>query len=90
MPGRNLQTTNKLHCVKPIIGALPIMRMRRTVVKLTLLRIGHTRYTHRHLLLGINSERTSSSESINTPSELSIFCDSELLKTADTARTSSI
>ncbi|GFX18610.1 RNase H domain-containing protein [Trichonephila clavipes] len=47
----NLQTTNKLHCVKPVIGAMPIMLMRRTDVKLTRLRIGHTRFTHRHLLL---------------------------------------
>ncbi|GFV68269.1 RNase H domain-containing protein [Trichonephila clavipes] len=51
----NLQTTNKLHCVKPAIGALPIMPMRRTDVKLTRLRIGHTRFTHRHLLLGENA-----------------------------------
>ncbi|GFW26227.1 RNase H domain-containing protein [Trichonephila clavipes] len=51
----NLPTTNKLHCVKPVIGALPIMSMRRTDVKLTRLRIGHTRFTHRHLLLGENA-----------------------------------
>ncbi|GFU04143.1 RNase H domain-containing protein [Trichonephila clavipes] len=51
----NLQTNNKLHCVKPVIGALPLMPMRRTDVKLTRLRIGHTRFTHRHLLLGENA-----------------------------------
>ncbi|GFW74643.1 RNase H domain-containing protein [Trichonephila clavipes] len=51
----NLQTNNKLHCVKPVIGALPVMPMRRTDVKLTQLRIGHTRYAHRHLLLGENT-----------------------------------
>ncbi|GFV78469.1 RNase H domain-containing protein [Trichonephila clavipes] len=28
----NLQTNNKLHCVKPVIGALPVMPMRRTDV----------------------------------------------------------
>ncbi|GFV81165.1 RNase H domain-containing protein [Trichonephila clavipes] len=43
---------NKLHSVKPVIGAWPVMPMRRTDVKLTRLRIGHTRFTHRHLLLG--------------------------------------
>ncbi|GFU66918.1 RNase H domain-containing protein [Trichonephila clavipes] len=46
----NLQTNNKLHCVKPVIGALPVMPMRRTDVKLNRLLIGHTRFTHRHLL----------------------------------------
>ncbi|GFX38961.1 putative RNA-directed DNA polymerase from transposon X-element [Trichonephila clavipes] len=32
--------------------AWPVMPMRRTDVKLTRLRIGHTRFTHRHLLFG--------------------------------------
>ncbi|GFX10904.1 RNase H domain-containing protein [Trichonephila clavipes] len=43
------QLDNKLHSVKPVIGAWPVMPMRRTDVKLTRLRIGHTRFTHRHL-----------------------------------------
>ncbi|GFU68795.1 uncharacterized protein TNCV_2576561 [Trichonephila clavipes] len=46
------QLDNKLHSVKPVIGAWPVMPMRRTDVKLTRLRIGHTRFTHRNLLLG--------------------------------------
>ncbi|GFY17264.1 RNase H domain-containing protein [Trichonephila clavipes] len=46
------QLDNKLHSVKPVIVAWPVMPMRRTDVKLTRLRIGHTRFTHRHLLLG--------------------------------------
>ncbi|GFT31881.1 putative RNA-directed DNA polymerase from transposon X-element [Trichonephila clavipes] len=46
------QLDNKLHSVKPVIGAWPVMPMRRTDVKLTRLRIGHTRFTHRHLLFG--------------------------------------
>ncbi|GFV77853.1 RNase H domain-containing protein [Trichonephila clavipes] len=46
------QFDNKLHSVKPVIGAWPVMPMRRTDVKLTRLRIGHTRFTHRHLLFG--------------------------------------
>ncbi|GFW95390.1 RNase H domain-containing protein [Trichonephila clavipes] len=45
----------KVHSVKPVIGAWPVMPMRRTDVKLTRLRIGHTRFTHRHLLLGENA-----------------------------------
>ncbi|GFW67580.1 RNase H domain-containing protein [Trichonephila clavipes] len=44
------QLDNKLHSGKPVIGAWPVMPM-RTNVKLTRLRIGHTRFTHRHLLL---------------------------------------
>ncbi|GFU91513.1 RNase H domain-containing protein [Trichonephila clavipes] len=43
----NAQTNNKLHCVKPVIGAWLVMTMRRTDVKLTRIRIGHTRFTHR-------------------------------------------
>ncbi|GFT35563.1 RNase H domain-containing protein [Trichonephila clavipes] len=46
------QLDNKLHSVKPVIGAWPVIPMRRTDVKLTRLRIGHTRFTHRHLLFG--------------------------------------
>ncbi|GFY31941.1 nucleic-acid-binding protein from transposon X-element [Trichonephila clavipes] len=46
------QLDNKLHSVKPVTGAWPVMPMRRTDVKLTRLRIGHTRFTHRHLLFG--------------------------------------
>ncbi|GFT15654.1 RNase H domain-containing protein [Trichonephila clavipes] len=45
------QLDNKLHSVKPVIGAWPVIPMRRTGVKSTRLRIGHTRFTHRHLLL---------------------------------------
>ncbi|GFU95507.1 RNase H domain-containing protein [Trichonephila clavipes] len=50
-----VEKNSKLHCVKPVIGALPVMPMRRTDVKLTRLRIGHTRLTHRHMLLGENA-----------------------------------
>ncbi|GFU72586.1 RNase H domain-containing protein [Trichonephila clavipes] len=46
------QLDNKLNSVKPVIGAWPVMPMRRTDVKLTRLRIGHTCFIHRHLLLG--------------------------------------
>ncbi|GFY32035.1 RNase H domain-containing protein [Trichonephila clavipes] len=46
------QLDYKLHSVKPVIGAWPVMPMRRTDFKLTRLRIGHTRFTHRHLLFG--------------------------------------
>ncbi|GFU72589.1 RNase H domain-containing protein [Trichonephila clavipes] len=45
------QLYNKLHSVKPVLGAWSVIPMRRTDVKLTRLRIGHTRFTHRHLLL---------------------------------------
>ncbi|XP_055924643.1 uncharacterized protein LOC129956730 [Argiope bruennichi] len=47
-----LQIHNKLHSVKPIIGSWPVLPIREIDVKLTRLRIGHTRYTHRHLIFG--------------------------------------
>ncbi|GFT04412.1 RNase H domain-containing protein [Trichonephila clavipes] len=49
------QLDNKLHSVRPVIGAWPVIPMRGTGVKLTRLRIGHTRFTHRHLLFGENA-----------------------------------
>ncbi|GFX16015.1 RNase H domain-containing protein [Trichonephila clavipes] len=49
------QLDNKLHSVKPVVGAWPVIPMPGTDVKLTRLRIGHTRFTHRHLLFGENA-----------------------------------
>ncbi|GFT43144.1 putative RNA-directed DNA polymerase from transposon X-element [Trichonephila clavipes] len=49
------QLDNKLHSVKPVIGAWPVMPMRRTDVKLTRLCIGYTCFAHRHLLLRGNA-----------------------------------
>jgi ribonuclease HI len=43
---------NKLHTVKPVIQSWPYSSLRRNDVILTRLRIGHTRFTHRHLILG--------------------------------------
>ncbi|GFW69742.1 RNase H domain-containing protein [Trichonephila clavipes] len=48
----SLQLDNKLHFAKPVIGAWLVMPMRRTDFTLTRLRIGHSRFSHRHLLLG--------------------------------------
>ncbi|GFS55713.1 RNase H domain-containing protein [Trichonephila clavipes] len=60
------QLDNKLHSVKPVIGAWPVMPMGRTDVKLTRLRIGHTRFTHRHLLLVYGSARASVLKRLDT------------------------
>ncbi|GBM35040.1 hypothetical protein AVEN_240390-1 [Araneus ventricosus] len=46
------QTNNKLHILKPTISSWPCMPVRELDVKVTILRIGHTRFTHRHLLFG--------------------------------------
>ncbi|GFW39545.1 RNase H domain-containing protein [Trichonephila clavipes] len=43
---------HKQHSVKPVIGAWPVMPMRKVDIRLTRLPIGQTRFTHRHLLLG--------------------------------------
>ncbi|GBN41078.1 hypothetical protein AVEN_18667-1 [Araneus ventricosus] len=48
----DLLTNNKLHSVKPSIGLWPILPIRQVDVKLTRLRIGHTRFTHKHLIFG--------------------------------------
>ncbi|GBO04775.1 hypothetical protein AVEN_3185-1 [Araneus ventricosus] len=49
----DLQVRNKLHYIKPSIGLWPVLPIRGADVKLTRLRIGHTRATHKHLLFGI-------------------------------------
>ncbi|GBN77076.1 hypothetical protein AVEN_182987-1 [Araneus ventricosus] len=51
----DLQMNNKLHFVKPFIDMWPVLPIRELDVKLTRLRIGHTRFTHKHLIFG---ERT--------------------------------
>ena len=48
----NLQANNKLKQIKPTITPWPSIPCRKTDVLLTRLRIGHSRITHRHLLLG--------------------------------------
>ncbi|GBM12996.1 putative RNA-directed DNA polymerase from transposon X-element [Araneus ventricosus] len=48
----DLQVHNKLHYIKPSIGLWPALPIRGADVKLTRLRIGHTRFTHKHLLFG--------------------------------------
>ncbi|XP_055950887.1 uncharacterized protein LOC129984975 [Argiope bruennichi] len=48
----DLLTHNKLHSVMPSIAMWPPLPIREVDVKLTRLRIGHTRYTHKHLIFG--------------------------------------
>ncbi|GFY27956.1 RNase H domain-containing protein [Trichonephila clavipes] len=68
------QLDNKLHSVKPVIGAWPVMPMRRTDVKLTRLRIGHTRFTHRHLLFGERAPECPSCHVSYTVHHILIHC----------------
>ncbi|GBO36383.1 hypothetical protein AVEN_27116-1 [Araneus ventricosus] len=48
----DLEISNKLHFIKPRINIWTIIPIRVADVKLTRLRIGHTRFTHEHLLFG--------------------------------------
>ncbi|GBM04542.1 hypothetical protein AVEN_197937-1 [Araneus ventricosus] len=48
----DLLTNNKLHSVKPSIGLWPSLPIRQVDVKLSRLRIGHTRFTHKYLIFG--------------------------------------
>ncbi|GFX38947.1 putative RNA-directed DNA polymerase from transposon X-element [Trichonephila clavipes] len=68
------QLDNKLHSVKSVIGAWPVMPMRRTDVKLTRLRIGHTRLTHRHLLFGEHAPECPSCDVSYTVHHILIDC----------------
>ncbi|GFU11821.1 RNase H domain-containing protein [Trichonephila clavipes] len=49
------QVLNKLHSIHPSTSHWAALPVRRHDVRLTRLRIGHTRFTHRHLLLGENA-----------------------------------
>ncbi|GBN92168.1 hypothetical protein AVEN_72100-1, partial [Araneus ventricosus] len=46
------ETENKLHAVKPHVQPWSSLMNRKADTLLTRLRVGHTRYTHRHLLFG--------------------------------------
>ncbi|GBO22524.1 RNA-directed DNA polymerase from mobile element jockey [Araneus ventricosus] len=48
----NVGTGNKLHALKPTVQSWPSLKNRKADTILTRLRVGHTRFTHRHLLLG--------------------------------------
>ncbi|GFT52550.1 putative RNA-directed DNA polymerase from transposon X-element [Trichonephila clavipes] len=51
----NQQILNKLHRIHPSTSPWAALSVRRHDVRLTRLRIGHTRFTHRHLMLGENA-----------------------------------
>ncbi|GBN71036.1 hypothetical protein AVEN_82692-1 [Araneus ventricosus] len=48
----NVETGNKRHAIKPTVQSWPSLKNRKADTILTRLRVGHTRVTHRHLLLG--------------------------------------
>ncbi|GBO16061.1 hypothetical protein AVEN_192979-1 [Araneus ventricosus] len=48
----DMETENKLHSVKPHVQPWPSLTTRKADTLLTRLPVGHTRYTHRHLLFG--------------------------------------
>ncbi|GFU36440.1 RNase H domain-containing protein [Trichonephila clavipes] len=54
------QILNKLHSLHPSTSHWAALPVRRHDVRLTQLRIGHTRFTHSHLLLGENAPKMSS------------------------------
>ncbi|GFW40285.1 putative RNA-directed DNA polymerase from transposon BS [Trichonephila clavipes] len=54
------QILNKLHNIHPSTSHWAALPVRRHDVRLTRLRIGHTRFAHRHLLLGENVPRAKS------------------------------
>ncbi|GFW08272.1 putative RNA-directed DNA polymerase from transposon X-element [Trichonephila clavipes] len=54
------QILNKLHSIHPSTSHWAALPVRRNDVRLTRLRIGHTRFTHRHLLWGENAPECQS------------------------------
>ena len=70
----DLQINNKLHTIKTDLDLLPVLSLRRADVKLTRLRIGHTRLTHLHLLFGEPSPTCSTCDVILTIHHILIVC----------------
>ncbi|GFX62116.1 uncharacterized protein TNCV_2228421 [Trichonephila clavipes] len=66
------QVLNKLHSIHPSTSHWAALPVRRHDVHLTRLRIGHTRFTHRHLLLGENAPECPSCKEEN--GVLGILC----------------
>ncbi|GFW58798.1 RNase H domain-containing protein [Trichonephila clavipes] len=68
------QVLNKLHSIHPSTSHWAALPVRRHDVRLTRLRIGHTRFTHRHLLLGIigNEQADSAAKSATTHLPLAV------------------
>ncbi|GBN35782.1 hypothetical protein AVEN_79534-1 [Araneus ventricosus] len=48
----NSESMNKLRSIKPVVEPWPTLTNRKAYTIVTRLRVGHTRYTHRHLLMG--------------------------------------
>jgi ribonuclease HI len=67
-------TLNKMHAVKPMIEPWPYLSLRKNDVILTRLRIGHTRFTHRHLLLGETAPYCTHCDAIMTVKHILIEC----------------
>ncbi|GBN29075.1 hypothetical protein AVEN_211385-1, partial [Araneus ventricosus] len=60
----DLQISNKLHSIKPRITLWPALPVRELDVRMTRLRIGHTRFTHKYLLFGERVPRCKRSQCI--------------------------
>ncbi|GBL69707.1 hypothetical protein AVEN_178630-1 [Araneus ventricosus] len=72
----DLFPNNKLYSVKPSIGLWPALPVREFDVKLTRLRIGHTRFTHRHLFLAQRAPRCPTCQVDFTVNHILIECPS--------------
>ncbi|GBN27832.1 hypothetical protein AVEN_28130-1 [Araneus ventricosus] len=70
------QTQTPPNSVKPSIGLWSALPMREFDVKLTRLRIGHTRFTHRHLFLGQRAPRCPTCQVDFTVNHILIECPS--------------
>ncbi|GBM99844.1 hypothetical protein AVEN_150986-1, partial [Araneus ventricosus] len=70
----DLQVNNKLHRIKPSVVLWPIFPIRGFDVQLTRLRIGHTWYTHIHLLSGDSVPLCTSCNEVQTVDHILTKC----------------
>ncbi|GFX97265.1 putative RNA-directed DNA polymerase from transposon X-element [Trichonephila clavipes] len=71
----NQQILNKLHSIHPSTSShWAVLPVRRQDVRLTRLSIGHTRFTHKHLLLGENAPECPSCKVLYSVYHILIDC----------------
>ncbi|GBM92756.1 hypothetical protein AVEN_73941-1 [Araneus ventricosus] len=86
----DLETDNKLHTLKPLVQLWPSLANRKADTLLTRLRIGHTRFTHLHLLFGEEPPMCSSCNCRLSVRHILLECPNFYIQRLQLFKTSSI
>ncbi|GBM75815.1 hypothetical protein AVEN_105733-1 [Araneus ventricosus] len=86
----NLETANKLHTLKPLVQPWPSLANRKADTLITRLRIGHTQFTHLHLLFGEEPPMCSSCNCRTSVRHILLDCPNFYIQRLQFFKTSSI